>query len=159
MVDPPLFEWSDDEGKWVSAHHPFTAPAGDDLNPATARSRGYDLVLNGYEVGGGSIRIHDPEVQHRVFEVLGLSDVEIEEKFGHLLRAFRYGVPPHGGIAMGLDRIVMLMADRDTIRDVTAFPKAQSGADPLTGAPAPVAEDQLREVGIRVVATPERPAR
>ena len=157
LVDPPLFEWSEDEGKWVSAHHPFTAPASDDLDPETARSRGYDLVLNGYEVGGGSIRIHRPDVQHRVFEVLGLSDEEIEEQFGHLLNAFRFGVPPHGGIAMGIDRLVMLMAGRDTIRDVTAFPKAQSGADPLTGAPAPVSEEQLRELGLAVVvAKPER---
>jgi aspartyl-tRNA synthetase len=152
LVEPPLFEWSDEEAKWVSAHHPFTAPATDDLNPETARSRGYDLVLNGYEAGGGSIRIHDPKVQHRVFEVLGLSEEEIQEKFGHLLTAFRYGVPPHGGIAMGIDRLVMLMAGRDTIRDVTAFPKAQSGSDPLTGAPAAVSEQQLRELGIRVVA-------
>jgi aspartyl-tRNA synthetase len=155
MVDPPLFEWSDDEGKWVSVHHPFTAPLTDDLAPETAKARGYDLVLNGFEIGGGSIRIHDAELQHRVFEVLGLSDAEIDEKFGHLIDAFRYGVPPHGGIAMGLDRLVMLMAGKDAIRDVTAFPKAQSGADPLTGAPAPVDEAQLAELGIRVVAPPD----
>ena len=154
-TDPPLFEWSDEEGKWVSNHHPFTAPAGDDLDPETAKARGYDLVLNGFEVGSGSIRIHRPEVQKRVFEVLGLSDEEIEEKFGHLIRAFRFGAPPHGGIAMGMDRIVMLMAGKDAIRDVTAFPKAQSGADPLTGAPAPVDKDQLRELGIEVIAPPE----
>jgi len=159
LVDPPLFEWSEDEGKWVSAHHPFTAPATDDLNPKTARSRGYDLVLNGYEVGGGSIRIHRPDMQHRVFEVLGLSDEEIEEQFGHLLNAFRYGVPPHGGIAMGIDRLVMLMAGRETIRDVTAFPKAQSGADPLTGAPAPASGEQLRELGLAVIVKPEKPER
>ena len=159
LVDPPLFEWSEDEGKWVSAHHPFTAPATDDLNPKTARSRGYDLVLNGYEVGGGSIRIHRPDMQHRVFEVLGLSDEEIEEQFGHLLNAFRYGVPPHGGIAMGIDRLVMLMAGRETIRDVTAFPKAQSGADPLTGAPAPASGVQLRELGLAVIVKPEKPER
>jgi aspartyl-tRNA synthetase len=159
LVDPPLFEWSEDEGKWVSAHHPFTAPATDDLNPETARSRGYDLVLNGYEVGGGSIRIHRPDVQHRVFEVLGLSDEEIEEQFGHLLNAFRYGVPPHGGIAMGIDRLVMLMAGKETIRDVTAFPKAQSGADPLTGAPAPASGEQLRELGLAVIVKPEKPER
>jgi aspartyl-tRNA synthetase len=150
-TDPPLFDWSDEEGKWVSNHHPFTAPATDDLWPETAKAKGYDLVLNGFEVGGGSIRIHERELQHRVFEVLELSDEEIEEKFGHLLRAFRYGAPPHGGIAMGMDRIVMLMAGRDTIRDVTAFPKAQSGQDPLTGAPAPVNETQLRELGLRVL--------
>jgi aspartyl-tRNA synthetase len=159
LVDPPLFEWSEDEGKWVSTHHPFTAPATDDLDPETARSRGYDLVLNGYEVGGGSIRIHRPDVQHRVFEVLGLSDEEIEEQFGHLLNAFRYGVPPHGGIACGIDRLVMLMAGKETIRDVTAFPKAQSGADPLTGAPAPASEEQLRELGLAVTVEPEMPER
>jgi len=149
-TDPPLFDWSDEEGKWVSNHHPFTAPATDDLNPETAKAKAYDLVLNGFEVGGGSIRIHEPELQHRVFEVLQLSDEEIEEKFGHLLHAFRYGAPPHGGIAMGIDRIVMLMAGKDAIRDVTAFPKAQSGQDPLTGAPAPVDEAQLRELGLRL---------
>jgi aspartyl-tRNA synthetase len=158
LVEPPLFEWSEDEGKWVSAHHPFTAPASDDLDPRTARSRGYDLVLNGYEIGGGSIRIHDPAVQHRVFEVLGLSEDDIQEKFGHLLAAFRYGVPPHGGIAMGIDRLVMLLAGKETLRDVTAFPKAQSGADPLTGAPAPVAAEQLDELGIAVLARPDEEA-
>jgi aspartyl-tRNA synthetase len=150
-TDPPLFEWSDEEGKWVSNHHPFTAPVTDDVNPETAKAKAYDLVLNGFEVGGGSIRIYRPDVQHRVFEVLGLSDEEIEEKFGHLLRAFRYGAPPHGGIAMGMDRIVMLMAGEENIRDVTAFPKAQSGADPLTGAPAGVDEDQLRELGLQLI--------
>jgi aspartyl-tRNA synthetase len=155
MVEPPLFEWSEDERKWVSVHHPFTAPASDDLSPETATARGYDLVLNGFELGGGSIRIHDPDIQRRVFEVLGLTPEETEEKFGHLLRAFRYGVPPHGGIAMGLDRLAMLMAGKETLRDVTAFPKAQSGADPLTGAPAPVPEGALRELGITVIARPE----
>jgi aspartyl-tRNA synthetase len=157
MVEPPLFEWSDDEDKWVSVHHPFTAPVGDDLDPTTAKGRGYDLVLNGFEIGGGSIRIHRPEVQDRVFRTLGLSPGEIEEQFGHLLRAFRYGVPPHGGIAMGLDRIVMLLTGMDSLRDVTAFPKAQSGQDPLTGAPAPATDVQLRELGIRLAAQPKPP--
>jgi len=155
FTDPPLFEWSEEEGRWVSTHHPFTAPASEDLDPETAKSQGYDLILNGFELGGGSIRIHRPDLQRRVFEVLGLSDEEIEEKFGHLLRAFLYGAPPHGGIAMGMDRIVMLMAEQDAIRDVTAFPKAQSGTDPLTGAPAPVDAEQLRELGIQVIAPPE----
>jgi len=155
MIEPPLFEWSEEEGRWVSVHHPFTAPADpNDLAPETARARAYDLVLNGFEVGGGSIRIHQPDVQRRVFQALGLSEEETEEKFGHLLRAFRYGAPPHGGIAMGVDRIVMLMAGKEAIRDVTAFPKSQSGADPLTGAPAPVSEAQLRELGIRLAAPP-----
>jgi aspartyl-tRNA synthetase len=155
MIEPPLFEWGEEEGKWVSVHHPFTSPAGDDLEPRTAKSRGYDLVLNGFELGGGSIRIHRADVQHRVFEVLGLSESEIQEKFGHILTAFRYGVPPHGGIAMGIDRLVMLMAGKDSLRDVTAFPKAQSGADPLTGAPSPVSDEQLRELGIAVTARPD----
>jgi aspartyl-tRNA synthetase len=151
-TDPPLFDWSEEESKWVSNHHPFSAPASEDLDPKTAKAKAYDLVLNGFEVGGGSIRIHRPEIQRRVFEVLGLSEQEIEEKFGHLIRAFRYGAPPHGGIAMGMDRIVMLMAGKDAIRDVTAFPKAQSGADPLTGAPARADEAQLRELGVQVIA-------
>jgi aspartyl-tRNA synthetase len=151
MVEPPLFEWGEEEGKWVSVHHPFTAPANDDLDPHTATARAYDLVLNGFELGGGSIRIHRPELQHRVFEVLGLSDEEIDEKFGHMLTAFRYGAPPHGGIAMGIDRLAMLMAGKETLRDVTAFPKSQSGADPLTGAPSPVSEGQLRELGVAVI--------
>jgi aspartyl-tRNA synthetase len=146
--EAPLFDWSDEEGKWVSNHHPFTMPLTDDLRPETAKARAYDLTLNGFEIGGGSIRIHRPELQQRVFEVLGLTGEEIEEKFGHLINAFRFGAPPHGGIAMGMDRIVMLMAGKEAIRDVTAFPKAQSGADPLTGAPAPIAEAQLRELGI-----------
>jgi aspartyl-tRNA synthetase len=157
MVEPPLFEWSDDEDKWVSVHHPFTAPVGEDLDPTTARGRGYDLVLNGFEIGGGSIRIHRPEVQDAVFRILGLGAEEIEEQFGHLLRAFRYGVPPHGGIAMGLDRIVMLLTGTDSLRDVTAFPKAQSGQDPLTGAPAPATDAQLRELGLRLAEPPKTP--
>ncbi len=157
MVRPPLFGWSDEEGRWVSVHHPFTSPVSDDLDPASAKARAYDLVLNGFEVGGGSIRIHRPEVQRKVFETLGLTPEQTEEQFGHLLRAFRFGVPPHGGIAMGLDRLVMLMAGRETIRDVTAFPKAQSGQDPLTGAPASVSDEQLRELGIRVITPPAKP--
>jgi aspartyl-tRNA synthetase len=155
MTEPPLFEWSDDEERWVSVHHPFTSPASDDLDPTTATARAYDLTLNGFEVGGGSIRIHRPEMQRRVFDVLGLSPQEQEEQFGHLLRALGFGAPPHGGIAMGIDRIVMLMAGKETIRDVTAFPKAQSGADPLTGAPAPVDDHQLRDLGIRLTAPKE----
>jgi aspartyl-tRNA synthetase len=124
------------------------------LDPRTATARAYDLVLNGFELGGGSIRIHRPDVQRAVFGVLGLSDGEIDELFGHLLRAFGYGAPPHGGIAMGLDRIAMLMAGRTSIRDVTAFPKAQSGVDPLTGAPAAATDEQLAELGLHVVAEP-----
>jgi aspartyl-tRNA synthetase len=153
--EPPLFDWSDDEGKWVSNHHPFTAPLTDDLDPATAKARAYDLTLNGFELGGGSIRIHRPEIQRQVFEVLGLTAEETEEKFGHLIRAFRFGAPPHGGVAMGVDRLLMLLAGKDSIRDVTAFPKAQSGADPLTGAPAEVDGAQLAELGIRLAERPK----
>jgi aspartyl-tRNA synthetase len=154
--EPPLFEWSDDEGKWVAQHHPFTAPLTDDLNPETAKARAYDLILNGFEIGGGSIRIHEPEVQQAVFGVLQLSPQEQKEKFGHMLKAFRYGAPPHGGVAMGLDRLIMVLAGKDSLRDVTAFPKAQSGLDPMTGAPARADEAQLAELGIAVT-VPEEP--
>ena len=157
MVRPPLFEWSEEDDKWVSVHHLFTAPVDDaDLEPSTAKARAYDLVLNGFEVGGGSIRIHRPDVQARVFDVLGMSHEESQEKFGHVLTALGFGAPPHGGIAMGIDRLVMLMAGKDAIRDVTAFPKAQSGADPLTGAPASVDEMQLRELGLKVLEQPKK---
>ena len=155
MTEPPLFEWSEEEGRWTSVHHPFTSPASDDLDPETATARAYDLVLNGFELGGGSIRIHRPDVQERVFTALGLSDEETQEKFGHLLAAFRYGAPPHGGLAFGMDRIVMLLTGKDAIRDVIAFPKTQSGADPLTGAPAPVSQEQLDELALAVTAEPE----
>ena len=130
-------------------HHPFTSPATDDLDPRTAMARAYDLVVNGVELGGGSIRIHRPDVQQQVFEALGIGPEEAQEKFGFLLDAFRFGVPPHGGIAFGLDRLAMLLAGKDNLREVIAFPKTQSGADPLTGAPGPVAPEQLRELGIR----------
>ncbi len=150
--EPPLFEWSDEEGKWVSQHHPFTAPLTDDLDPKTAKARAYDLILNGFEIGGGSIRIHQPDVQQAVFDVLDMSHEEQQEKFGHMLQAFRFGAPPHGGIAMGLDRLLMVLAGKDSLRDVTAFPKAQSGLDPLTGAPAPADPAVLAELGLAVVA-------
>jgi aspartyl-tRNA synthetase len=156
VTEPPLFEWSEDDGRWAAQHHPFTSPLTGDLDPETAKARAYDLVLNGMELGSGSIRIHQPELQRRVFEALGLPAEEIEEKFGHLIQAFRYGVPPHGGIAPGIDRTVMRLMDRESIRDVIAFPKAQSGADPLTGAPAPVEDVQLRELGLRVLADATR---
>jgi len=155
--EPPLFEWSDDEDKWVAQHHPFTAPLSDDLNPETAKARAYDLILNGFEIGGGSIRIHEPAVQQAVFDVLDLSPEEQEEKFGHMLKAFKYGAPPHGGVAMGLDRLIMVLAGKESLRDVTAFPKAQSGLDPMTGAPARADEAQLAELGMAVIVPDEEP--
>ena len=151
ITDWPLFMWSEESETWTYAHHPFTSPASDDLDPATARARAYDLTLNGWELGGGSIRIHDPDLQRRVFEVLGIGAEEADEKFGFLLRSFRYGVPPHGGIAFGLDRVAALIAGKDNIREVIAFPKTQSGLDPLTGAPSEVSEEQLRELGLRLL--------
>jgi aspartyl-tRNA synthetase len=150
ITEPPLFDWSEEEERWVSVHHPFTSPTGDDLSPETARARAYDVVLNGWELGGGSIRIHRPDVQRKVFEALGFSAEEAEARFGFLLEAFRYGVPPHGGIAFGLDRLSMVLAGRDNIREVIAFPKTQSGADLLTGAPAEVDEIQLRDLGLQL---------
>ncbi|MCA1726882.1 MAG: aspartate--tRNA ligase, partial [Actinobacteria bacterium] len=149
VTDFPLFE-RNEQGEWTPVHHPFTSPVGDDLDPETARARAYDLVMNGWELGGGSIRIHDPAVQRRVFDALGMTAQQAEEKFGFLLTAFRYGVPPHGGIALGVDRVVMLLAGKDNIRDVIAFPKTQSGSELLTGAPSEVDPGQLAELGIRL---------
>jgi aspartyl-tRNA synthetase len=149
VTELPMFEWGEDENKWVSQHHPFTAPATEDIDPRTARARAYDVVLNGFELGTGSIRIHRPQMQRKVFEVLGLSAEETEEKFGHMLEAFGYGVPPHGGMALGIDRIVMLLAGRETIRDVIAFPKTQSGIEPMTGAPSEPSPEQLDQLAIR----------
>jgi aspartyl-tRNA synthetase len=151
IVEFPAFFWDGELGRWDSAHHPFTAPTGDLNDPAELSSRAYDLVLDGSEIGGGSIRIHRRDVQERVFELLAISPEEAQARFGFLLDALRYGAPPHGGIAMGIDRIVALMAGRQSIREVIAFPKAASGADPLTGAPAPVDPAQLRELGLRRV--------
>ena len=158
MVDFPMFEYNEAEGRWDPLHHPFTAPLGDLDDPGALRSRAYDLVLDGSEIGGGSIRIHTPEVQQRVFDILGLDEEEARERFGFLLDALRYGAPPHGGIAMGVDRIAAIMAERDSIRDVIAFPKTASGADPLTDAPAPVDERQLRELGLRSLVQSPQPS-
>ena len=155
VVDFPMFEWDAKEGRFFALHHPFTAPAVSDPaalreNPRTALSRAYDLVLNGTEAGGGSIRIHRPDMQRAAFDLLGIGEAEAAEKFGFLLDALTQGAPPHGGIAFGLDRLVMLMADAGSIRDVMAFPKTQSAACPLTEAPATVSEAQLRELGLRI---------
>ncbi|MEM7805953.1 MAG: aspartate--tRNA ligase [Pseudomonadota bacterium] len=159
VVDFPMFERDGDSGRWHSLHHPFTAPRADSPealaeNPGAAPSRAYDMVLNGSEIGGGSIRIHDQAMQAAVFDLLDISKEEAEEKFGFLLRALQYGCPPHGGIAFGLDRMVMLMAGASSIRDVIAFPKTQSAHDPLTDAPGAVSPEQLRETGIRLRAKP-----
>ena len=152
IVDWPMFEWNEDEARWDPLHHPFTAPAAglDPVSPGEARALAYDLVWNGQEMGGGSIRISDRELQQRVFEAIGIEPEEARQRFGFLLDALRYGAPPHGGIAYGLDRMVQRLLHADSIRDVIAFPKAASGADPLTGAPAPVSEAQLRELGLQL---------
>ena len=155
VVDFPMFEKDATGKRWTSLHHPFTAPSIDDAevlkaDPGKALSRAYDMVLNGSEIGGGSIRIHDQDMQAAVFELLDISDEEAEEKFGFLLTALQFGCPPHGGVAFGLDRVVMLMAGADSIRDVIAFPKTQTASCPLTNAPGEVSAEQLKETGIRL---------
>ncbi len=152
IVDWPLLDWNEDEKRWDAMHHPFTAPAGefDPDNPGAARAQAYDVVWNGQELGGGSIRIHSAEVQEQVFATLGIDRETAEARFGFLLEALRYGAPPHGGIAYGVDRIVQRLSGAETIRDVIAFPKTASGFDLLTGAPAPVDQLQLRELGVTV---------
>ncbi|HEV3229912.1 MAG TPA: aspartate--tRNA ligase [Solirubrobacteraceae bacterium] len=162
IVDFPMFEWNEGEGRWDPLHHPFTAPAMADggplsfEDPGALRSRAYDMVVDGWELGGGSIRINTPEVQREVLKLVGISEEEADQRFGFLLDALRYGAPPLGAIAFGLDRIVAILAGRDSIRDVIAFPKTSTGADPLTGAPAPVDAAQLRELGLRLLDTPPK---
>jgi len=157
VVDFPLLEWDEERQGWTYMHHPFTSPHPEDLplldtDPGKVRALAYDLVLNGTEVGGGSIRIHDPSLQAKMFQVLGIGEEEQKEKFGFFLEALQYGAPPHGGIAWGLDRLLALMTASPSIREVIAFPKNKEGKDPLTGAPSPVSEEQLRELGLMVVA-------
>ncbi|MDQ2697000.1 MAG: aspartate--tRNA ligase, partial [Pseudomonadota bacterium] len=159
VVDFPMFEWDDKERRWTALHHPFTAPLVNDPGELTNEpdrilSRAYDLVLNGTEIGGGSVRIHRPEMQNAVFQLLGIGPEDAQAKFGFLLDALKYGCPPHGGIAFGLDRLVMLMAGVKSIREVMAFPKTQTAACLLTQAPAPVSEVQLTELNLRQRRTP-----
>ncbi len=161
VVDAPMFEKIQDEqgnAGWTAVHHPFTSPNSESLetfaeDPGSALAWAYDIVLNGNEIGGGSIRIHDPKVQAQVFKILGIDEAEQKEKFGFLLEAFKYGPPPHGGIAMGWDRLVMLLTKSESIRDVIAFPKSGNGVDPLTGAPTEITKQQRREAGIDAVKT------
>jgi aspartyl-tRNA synthetase len=160
VVDFPMFEWDAETRRWQAVHHPFTSPVNLDpaalsASPGEAVAKAYDMVLNGSEIGGGSVRIYHQDLQSAVFDLLGISPEEARIKFGFLLDALKYGAPPHGGIAFGLDRLAMLMAGADSIRDVIAFPKTQTAADPLTDAPTEVSEQQLREVHIRVRTPPK----
>lgn len=155
VVDFPMFEYDDDEDRYVAMHHPFTAPVAEDVDllisdPEKVRSKAYDLVLNGEEIGGGSIRINNRNLQEKVFNALKIDKDEAEDKFGYLLEAFEYGTPPHGGIAFGLDRLIMILGGTESIRDVIAFPKTQKATSPLTEAPSHVSERQLKELGIRI---------
>jgi len=156
VVEFPLFEGIDENGRPIPAHHAFTAPHPDDLvrlesDPLSVRSRSYDLVLNGWELGSGSERIYRPDVQQRIFSLLGIDPEEAQHRFGFLLDAFRFGAPPHAGFAIGMDRFVALLASEENIREVIAFPKTQSGVDPLTNAPLPVDDRQLRDLGLKII--------
>jgi aspartyl-tRNA synthetase len=154
-----MFEHDEEKNRWVAAHHPFTAPRDQDVqhldkDPGLVKARAYDLVLNGNEIAGGSLRIFQREVQAKVFAALGLTDEDFRAKFGFLLDAFKYGPPPHAGIAFGLDRLAMLLTGADSLRDVIAFPKTQKGTDLMTDAPTPVADEQLEDLFIRVKLPP-----
>ena len=155
VVDFPVFEWSDEENRFVSCHHPFTMPKDEDVDKlltdkANCHAKAYDIVLNGYEVGGGSIRIHKEDVQEKMFEALGFSKEEAYDKFGFLIEAFKYGTPPHGGLAIGLERLVMILTGTSNIRDVIAFPKTTSASDLMTDCPNYVDEKQLNELYIDI---------
>lgn len=156
VLDPPLFEWNQDEHRWEAMHHPFTSPRDEDIplldtDPGRVRAKAYDLVADGYELGTGSIRIHRRDIQNKIFSIMGYDDAEIERRFGHLLRAFEYGAPPHGGMAPGLDRTVMILAGESSLREVIAFPKNQRAQDLMLGAPSPLDEKQLEELHLRIV--------
>ena len=160
VTEFPMFEWDDEENRYVAEHHPFTCPMDEDLplldtDPSKVRAKAYDMVLNGFELGGGSIRIHRRDIQQKIFSLLGFSDGDAQEGFGFLLDAFKYGVPPHGGLAFGFDRIIMLMTGSSSIRDVIAFPKVKDASCPLTDAPGTVDDKQLDELGIAIVKTEE----
>ncbi len=160
VTEFPLFDWDEANQRWDAVHHPFTSPMDEDLpileeQTGEVRAKAYDLVCNGWELGGGSIRIHRRDIQERAFKLLGYGKEEAEERFGHLLRAFQYGAPPHGGFAVGLDRTVAIFGDESNIREVMAFPKNQSAQDLLMGAPSPVAEAQLKDLYIALVPPPE----
>ena len=160
VTEFPEFEYSEEQGRYVAMHHPFTMPMEEDIpylssDPARVRARAYDIVLNGTEIGGGSIRIHQDDVQETMFEALGFTKEQANDQFGFLIDAFKYGVPPHAGLAYGLDRLIMLMAKQDSIRDVIAFPKVKDASCMLTEAPGIVDEKQLEELGIEIKAAPE----
>jgi len=156
ITDFPLFEYSEEENRYMAKHHPFTAPVDEDVdklesNPGEVRAKAYDIVINGDEIGGGSIRINNSDLQSRMFKALGMTEEEANDKFGYLLEAFKYGVPPHGGLAYGLDRFMMLLTGSDNIRDVIAFPKTQSASCLMTGAPSIATEKQMKELGIELI--------
>jgi aspartyl-tRNA synthetase len=156
VLDFPLLEWSEEEQRWFAMHHPFTAPKPEDIalldsNPGEVRANAYDMVINGVEVGGGSIRIFDRELQAKMFRLLGFTDEQARAQFGFLMDAFEYGAPPHGGIAFGFDRLCSLFGGAESIRDFIAFPKNNSGRDVMIDAPSPIALEQLKELNIRVV--------